>query len=672
MKPLILGSKKEYSFPPSKKTMIYLQNLHKQFGSKIILKNANFHLRPGERVGLVGENGTGKTTLFRIIMKTESSDSGKVIFRKGAQAATLEQELNAYNGSVLERVISGNISLRTIRQEMDKLEQKMGSEPTSETTTSHYGKLQHQFEQLNGYELEPRACAILSGLGFSDEKIKKPLNEFSGGWRMRVEMARLLLQNPDILLLDEPTNHFDLKSVEWLEGFLKNYDGSLLLISHDRRFLNSLVTRIVELEQGILTTYSGNYNDFERLKKEREAQLVSESVNQQKRISEIERFIERFRAKNTKATQVQSRIKMLNKMERIETMTDTKTVGFRFPQPVRTGRISMELEKVDKSYGDNIVYRNFSIRIERGWKVALVGENGAGKSTLMKLLAGVVSHDEGQIQSGHNVTRAYYAQHQSDALDPQKTVLESMDELSHNLLRTQMRTILGSFLFSGDDVNKKVSVLSGGERSRLSLARMLASPSSLLLLDEPTNHLDMRSCEVLSAALADYEGTLCIISHDRYFLDGFINRVWEVNRGSVREYIGNYSEYESTKAQELEVESSNLTVSPRKPSVSSYQQNHERKRLEAENRNKKHQALKPLRSNLKKIETRLERALTEKTTIEKKLANSAIYESKNKAQLLETLNRQTELANEEKVLTEEWNKLSSQIDAYEDSGAPKN
>ena len=652
--------------------MIYLQNLHKQFGSKIILKNANFHLRPGERVGLVGENGTGKTTLFRIIMKTESPDSGKVIFRKGAQAATLEQELNAYNGSVLERVISGNISLRTIRQEMDKLEQKMGSEPTSETTTSNYGKLQYQFEQLNGYELEPRACAILSGLGFSDKKIKKPLNEFSGGWRMRVEMARLLLQNPDILLLDEPTNHFDLKSVEWLEGFLKNYDGSLLLISHDRRFLNSLVTRIVELEQGILTTYSGNYNDFERLKKEREAQLISESVNQQKRISEIERFIERFRAKNTKATQVQSRIKMLNKMERIETMTDTKTVGFRFPQPVRTGRISMELEKIDKSYGDNIVYQNFSIKIERGWKVALVGENGAGKSTLMKLLAGVISHDGGQIQSGHNVTRAYYAQHQSDALDPQKTVLESMDELSHNLLRTQMRTILGSFLFSGDDVNKKVSVLSGGERSRLSLARMLASPSSLLLLDEPTNHLDMRSCEVLSAALADYEGTLCIISHDRYFLDGFINRVWEVKQGSVSEYIGNYSKYENSKAQELEIEPSNSTVSIRKPLASYFQKNHERKRLEAENRNKKHQSLKPLRSNLKKIETRLERALTEKTTIEKKLANSAIYESKNKAQLLETLNRQTELANEEKVLTEEWNKFSSQINAYEDSGAPKN
>ena len=652
--------------------MIYLQNLHKQFGSKIILKNINFHLRPGERVGLVGENGTGKTTLFRIMMNTESSDSGKIVFRKGAQAATLEQELNPYSGSVLERVISGNHSLQVIRRKMDDLEKKMCSKPTSEAATSHYGKLQHQFEQLNGYELEPRACAILSGLGFSNDKLKKPLNEFSGGWRMRVEMARLLLQNPDILLLDEPTNHFDLKSVEWLEGFLKKYDGSLLLISHDRRFLNNLVTRIVELDRGVLTSYSGDYNDFERLKKEREAQLVSESMNQQKRISEIERFIERFRAKNTKATQVQSRIKMLNKMERIETMTDTKTVGFRFPQPVRTGRISMELEKIEKSYGNNIVYQNFSIRIERGWKVALVGENGAGKSTLIKLLAGIVPHDSGQIQLGHNVTRSYYAQHQANTLDPKKTVLESIDELSHNLLRTQIRTILGSFLFSGDDVNKKISVLSGGERSRLSLARMLASPSSLLLLDEPTNHLDMRSCEVLSAALADYEGTLCVISHDRFFLDGFVNRVWEIKQGSVSEYIGNYSDYENSKSQEREIELSNQAISTRKPSISPPQQSHGRKRIEAENRNIKHQTLKPLRSNLKKIETRLETVLTLKTIIENKLANASIYEPKNKDQLLETLNQQIELTNEEKSLTEEWDKLSSQIESYNKSSILKN
>jgi len=652
--------------------VIYLQNLNKQFGPKKILKDVSFHLRPRERVGLIGENGTGKTTLFRIIMKTESVDAGKIVFRKGAQAATLEQELNAYNGSVLERVISGDYSLQVIRKKMDDLEKKMSSEPTSEALTSNYGKLQYQFEQLNGYDREPKACAILSGLGFTEEKIKKPLNEFSGGWRMRVEMARLLLQNPDILLLDEPTNHFDLKSVEWLEGFLKNYDGSLLLISHDRRFLNNLVTKVIELDRGTLTAYPGNYNDFERLKKEREAQLLSESINQQKRISEIERFIERFRAKNTKATQVQSRIKMLNKLERVETMTNSKTVGFRFPQPVRSGRISMELKNVYKSYGTNIVYQNFSIKLERGWKVAFVGENGAGKSTLLKLMAGIISHDSGKIQSGHNVTRSYYAQHQADTLDPQKTVLESMDELSHNLLRTQIRTILGSFLFSGDDVNKKVRILSGGERSRLSLARMLALPSSLLFLDEPTNHLDMRSCEVLSAALADYEGTLCIISHDRYFLDGFVNRVWEVKQGSLGEYVGNYSDYENKKSHEGEMELSSSTVSSKKSSVSSYQLKNNRKRTEAENRNIKHQKLKPLKSNLKKIETQLEEVLTEKKTTESKLASSDIYESKNKALLLEILNQQLELTNEENALTNEWDKLSSEIEKYNESNIKKN
>ncbi|MBT6601391.1 MAG: ABC-F family ATP-binding cassette domain-containing protein [Nitrospina sp.] len=652
--------------------MIYLQNLNKQFGPKKILKDVSFHLRPRERVGLIGENGTGKTTLFRIIMKTESVDAGKIVFRKGAQAATLEQELNAYNGSVLERVISGDYSLQVIRKKMDDLEKKMSSEPTSEALTSNYGKLQYQFEQLNGYDREPKACAILSGLGFTEEKIKKPLNEFSGGWRMRVEMARLLLQNPDILLLDEPTNHFDLKSVEWLEGFLKNYDGSLLLISHDRRFLNNLVTKVIELDRGTLTAYPGNYNDFERLKKEREAQLLSESINQQKRISEIERFIERFRAKNTKATQVQSRIKMLNKLERVETMTNSKTVGFRFPQPVRSGRISMELKNVYKSYGTNIVYQNFSIKLERGWKVAFVGENGAGKSTLLKLMAGIISHDSGKIQSGHNVTRSYYAQHQADTLDPQKTVLESMDELSHNLLRTQIRTILGSFLFSGDDVNKKVRILSGGERSRLSLARMLALPSSLLFLDEPTNHLDMRSCEVLSGALADYEGTLCIISHDRYFLDGFVNRVWEVKQGSLGEYVGNYSDYENKKSHEGEMELSSSTVSSKKSSVSSYQLKNNRKRTEAENRNIKHQKLKPLKSNLKKIETQLEEVLTEKKTTESKLASSDIYESKNKALLLEILNQQLELTNEENALTNEWDKLSSEIEKYNESNIKKN
>jgi len=652
--------------------MIYLQNLNKQFGPKIVLKDANFHLLPNERVGLVGENGMGKTTLFRIIMRTESADSGHVILRNEAQAATLEQELDNFEGSVLERVLSGDSHFYVICNEMKELESKMSSNLHSEEVASHYGKLQYEFEQLNGYEREPKALAILSGLGFSDDKIQKPLNEFSGGWRMRVEIARLLFRNPDVLLLDEPTNHFDLKSVEWLEGFLKNYDGSILLISHDRRFLNSLVTRVIELDRGSLTCYPGNYDDYERLKQERKTQLISEATNQQRRINEIERFVERFRAKNTKAAQVQSRIKMLEKMERVETMTHTKTVSFRFPQPARTGRISMELNNVDKSYGDIVVYQNFSIALERGYKVALVGENGAGKSTLMKLLAGIIDHDGGKIHLGHNVTRAYYAQHQSDSLDPKKTVLESMDELAQNLSRTSIRAILGSFLFSGDDVEKKVSVISGGERSRLSLARMLSSPASLLLLDEPTNHLDMRSCAVLAAALADYEGTLCTISHDRYFLDKFINRVWEINNGKVREYIGNYSAYEYAKNKASETEFLYSTTLNQETSSSLHQQNLDRKRCEAENRNKKHQLLKPLKFHMQKIENRLEKVLAEKAKIENKLADPTIYDSAKKKQLLEALGQQTELSNEENILTKEWDKLSIQIEHAKTESAFKN
>ncbi|KMP11806.1 ABC transporter ATPase [Candidatus Nitromaritima sp. SCGC AAA799-C22] len=643
--------------------MIYLQNLNKQFGPKILLKDASFHLRPNERVGLVGENGMGKTTLLRIIMQKESADSGHVTLRKGAEVAMLEQELGG-GGSVLGRVVSGDPHFNTVREEMTLLEDGLhASRTTSESKTQRYGFLLHEFERMGGYEREPKARAILSGLGFRKDQVERPLTGFSGGWRMRAEMARLLLRNPDVLLLDEPTNHFDLKSVVWLEAFLKNYDGSLLLISHDRRFLNNLVTRIAELDRGTLASYTGNYDDYERLKREREAQLESEAANQKRRIAEIERFVERFRAKNTKATQVQSRIKMLEKMERVETMTGTKTVSFRFPQPARTGRIAIELANVHKRYGENIVYQDFSIHLERGWRVAFVGENGAGKSTLLKLMAGTIGHEGGTIQLGHKVTRAYYAQHQSDALDPAQTVLESMNHSARNLTRTAVRTLLGAFLFSGDDVDKKVSVLSGGERSRLSLARMLAEPASLLLLDEPTNHLDMRSCEVLAAALADYEGTLCVISHDRYFLDGFINRVWEINNGTVREYLGNYTDYEYAMAKEAVLPD---PAGPAEmPPSSPMRQDRDRKRREAEDRNERYRILKPLKSSLEKVECKLEEVLAEKTKVEQVLADASIYEPSSKSQLMKTLDRQTALSAEEKNLMKEWDRLTARIEQAE-------
>ncbi|MDH5761407.1 MAG: ABC-F family ATP-binding cassette domain-containing protein [Nitrospinota bacterium] len=643
--------------------MIYLQNLQKQFGPKILFDDISFHLRPKERVGLIGENGMGKTTLFRAIVNSEGLDSGKVVLRKGARAAMLEQELASSGGSVLDRVIHGDSYFSEVSREMERLENDSAFHKRSpEEWSKRYGHLQHEFERLGGYEREARAKTILLGLSFKPDQLDQPLEKFSGGWRMRAELARLLLQNPDVLLLDEPTNHLDLQSVIWLESFLKSYDGSILLISHDRRFLNALVGRIIELDRGKLNVYTGNYDTFERLKEERIAQLEAEAANQSRRVEQVEKFIERFRAKNTKATQVKSKMKMLEKMDKVETFQQSKTIRFRFPQPKRTGRLVAEVKNVCKSYGDVVVYRDFSILLERGFKVALVGENGAGKSTLLKLLAGVVEYEKGDIILGTNVTRAYFAQHQIEALDIKHTVLESLDEVAGHLLRTQKQSILGAFLFSGNDVQKKVSVLSGGERSRLSLARMLASPASFILLDEPTNHLDMRSCEMLAAALADYEGTLVTISHDRYFLDGIIDRVWEVNAGAVKEYVGSYSDYEWAKSREAETTAAALveSVEPQKPSAS--KKDKQRKRQEAEARNLRYRQIKPLQEKLKKVEQELETIMQEKQKIENVLADSGLYQDDRKQELMDTLEQQKTLAWKEDKLTKEWDLLSEKIE----------
>ncbi len=642
--------------------MIYLNEVSKQFGPKILFNKISFHLRPKERVGLIGANGTGKTTLLRIICNDEPYDSGSITIRKNAKVARLAQELETNDRSILHRVVWGDGVFADIRKNLDRLEQDSKlHEEEPEEWSRQYGNWQHKLEQLNGYDREIRAKSILSGLGFHDHHMEEPLSKFSGGWRMRVELAKLLLEDPDVLLLDEPTNHLDLKSVVWLEGFLKNFQGSLLLISHDRSFLNGLVHRIAELDRGTLNEYKGDYESYEILKKEREALLEAAASNQQRRIAEVERFIERFRAKNTKATQVQSRIKMLNKMERIETTSQAKTVGFRFPQPARCGRVVLELKNINKSYGDLKVYQNFSAQLERGFKVALVGENGAGKSTLLKLMAEVLPIDSGELVPGHNVTRAYYAQHHSESLDPDRSVLDTMEGVAGHLTLTQKRNILGSFLFSGDDVEKKVGVLSGGERSRLSLAKMLVSPSSLLLLDEPTNHLDIKSCEVLAAALADYEGTLVTISHDRFFLDGIINRVWEIDSGNLKEYVGNYSDYEWAKAREAEALEATANTSEKKKE-SSEKSDKDRKREEAELRNRKYKKLKPLQTELVSLENKLEQVMEEKQKVELILADQEIYQADNKQKLQETLEQQRSLSREEQTLMEQWEVVHTAIE----------
>ncbi len=642
--------------------MILLENLKKQYGKKVLLDDASFHLRPKERVGLVGENGVGKTTLFKVITGQEPADAGAVHIRKGARISFLAQEVAGGAESLLERVLKGDQRLEAVRRQITAMEGQ-GDDGGREQWGMKLAALHEEYEALGGYRREGKAKEILSGLGFKTGDFTKSMTELSGGWRMRVELARLLLQEPDVLLLDEPTNHLDLGSVVWLEAFLKAHEGSLLLISHDRRFLNSLVGRIVELEHGRLTAYTGDYDAYEIQKRENEERLQAQAAGQQRRIAEIERFVERFRAKNTKATQVQSRIKMLNKMERVQTAQSTKTIHFRLPQPSRTGRIVLTLSDVHKSYGPVEVYRDFSAQLERGWKIALVGENGAGKSTLLKLMAGVLDFDKGEIKTGVNVTRAYYAQHHAEILDPAHTVMQSLEEVAGDMLRTQKHNILGAFLFTGDDVEKKVGVLSGGERSRLALARMMAAPASLLLLDEPTNHLDMRSTEFLAAALADYEGSLCTISHDRFFLDGIVNRVWEIRDGCVRDYPGNYSDYEYAKAREEKDNPQPDAPAERRDTQA--QKEKERKRKEAEARNQRHRRLKPLKSRLGEVESRLEAVLKEKTRLETKLADPEIHGESEKTRLMQTLKDQQAQAQEERALIQEWESLTEQIEAVE-------
>ena len=639
--------------------MIFVEKLNKQFGSKIIFRDVNFHLRPKEKVGLVGENGTGKTTLFKVIIGREPLDSGQVTLRKGLRYGLLEQDQEGGGESALERVVLGDPHFLQVKTELEKLE-------ADEKFEDRYGELQHEFERLGGYDRDARSKIILQGLGFKPGQWDKPLDQLSGGWRMRVELSRILLQRPDVLLLDEPSNHLDLQSVVWLESFLKSYEGSVLLISHDRKFLNTLATRIFELDRSTLTIYSGNYDDYERLKEDKQTQIESQAANQNRRIAEVERFIERFRAKNTKATQVQSRIKMLDKIERVQTSESSKAIHFRFPQPVRTGKNVLEMENVTKSYGALKVYDNFSVTLERGCKVALAGKNGAGKSTLLKMLAGVLLPDSGEVKEGVKVSRSYFAQHQGETLNFKHTVLESLQESAPGLLRTQQRNILGAFLFSGDDVEKKVSVLSGGEKSRLALARMLCgnaasvtnTPPSCILLDEPTNHLDMRSREHLAAVLSNYEGSLVIISHDRFFLDGFVNCVWEVADGHAREYNGNYSEYERAKLKEEPIEQE-AKASERSVGTSIEK---ERKRQEAEERNLRYKQLKPLEKRLVEVESRLEILMAENELLQSELADSNIYEADQKDCLMKTMEQQRNVKDEERGLMEEWDDLTLSIE----------
>jgi ATP-binding cassette subfamily F protein 3 len=528
--------------------MIQLSQAGKRYGHKLLFEDADWLITPEARVGLVGANGTGKTTVMKILAGLESLDYGSISRAKGISAGYLPQDGLALSGrSVFAECMSVFAELRQMEKELESLTHSMAElDHTSaeyNDVAERYHKLEHEFRTRDGYALEAEVGKVLTGLGFRRDDWNRQTEEFSGGWQMRIALAKLLLQKPNLLLLDEPTNHLDLEARNWLEEYLETYPYAYVLISHDRYFLDVTVKRIVEIWNKRLHLYAGNYDHFLTAKSARREQLEAAYKTQRDRIEQLEVFINRFRYQATKAKQVQSRIKELEKMERIEIPEEEKAVHFSFPQPKPSGRIVAELKNVAKSYGDHEVFAGVNCLIERGDRVALVGVNGAGKSTLIKLLVKEEALTEGEFKLGHEVHADYFAQDQYKELDPEARILDDLGALSPSSTQTELRNLLGCFLFSGDDVFKRIGVLSGGERNRYALLKMLLHPANFLLLDEPTNHLDLRAKDVLLEALMKYTGTVVFVSHDRYFIDKLATRVFEIGDGKVEIYPGNYEDY---------------------------------------------------------------------------------------------------------------------------------
>ena len=532
--------------------MISFARIGKQYGKQILFVDASFQLNPGEKVGLVGPNGAGKTTLFRMIVGEEAPDEGDVAVPKKLSIGYFRQDVGEMSGrSVLEETIRGAGRVGDLHHELDELQKAM-SDPDQaddmDRILARFGEVQEEYDHLDGYALEAQAREVLHGLGFDDDRIEGDVGALSGGWKMRVAMARVLLARPDVLLMDEPTNHLDIESIIWLEAFLKSLPGALLMTSHDREFMNRIVTKIAEIDSGEITVYSGNYDFYERERAIREANREAAYARQQAMLAKEQRFIERFAAHAAKAAQVQSRVKALDKIEKIELPKKRAVVKFDFRQPARSGDQVAVLEGVTKAYGKRVVHDGVTFNIRRGERWAVMGKNGAGKSTLLKMIAGMVPPDAGAITLGASLQMGYFAQQSLDVLDPDLTIEEQLQKDFPDESIGMLRSLAGAFQFSGDDVDKKIRALSGGEKTRLVIARMMLRPPNFLVLDEPTNHLDLATKEMLLGALSNFEGTMIFVSHDRAFLRTLSNRVLELGGESGTEaqphlYPGSYIEY---------------------------------------------------------------------------------------------------------------------------------
>ncbi len=632
------------------------QNLTFEFGARTIVSDATWHIQPGERIGLIGYNGTGKSTLLKVLTGEYSPSAGSVERSRGTTIGYLHQDLLSFDthDSILGVALSAFQEIHDLEAEIEALGKELERTGDEKTLIAYTDKL-HELETKGGYNIQHRTEEVLQGLGFSPADLHRPYAEFSGGWRMRVLLAKMILQKPDLLLLDEPTNHLDLPSIEWLEKYLSNYEGAVVIVSHDKYFLNRMVTKIVELYQQSLHIYTGNYDFYEKEKAVRIDLQKKAFENQQDYIRQQERIAERFRAKASKAAMAQSILKRLDKLERIEDANlERPNIRINFRVDKVPGKVLVELNDLRKSYGELSILKNAKAEIVRGDKIALIGANGKGKTTLLRIIAGIESYD-GERRWGHNVEDSFYAQHQLEALNLQHTILEEMQGCGSQMTDLELRALLGCFLFSGDDTDKRIRVLSGGEKARVALAKVIVSKANFLLLDEPTNHLDMHSCDLLIEALNQYEGTMILVSHDRYFVSKTANKIWEIVDGEIKEFKGGYEEWAEWKQRMAKPASASSNKSKQKsapaPAPAKNTTTPQAPPANAPIDKEKKKEWQRVQKEFQQAESRLAELTTQKTKLEAELANPECYSDKLKFQTAEKayqeVSRAWELANGE-------------------------
>ncbi|MFC4872712.1 ABC-F family ATP-binding cassette domain-containing protein [Negadavirga shengliensis] len=637
--------------------MLSINNLSYYIGGRPLYENASLHIKPKDKMGLVGLNGTGKSTLLKIINGDIQPSSGEIQKAKDCTIGFLNQDLLSYQSedSILDVALEAFKETLSLQVEIEKVLQQMETDH-SEAVIQKLADLQERFEANEGYTIKAKAEEVLEGIGFQTADLSRPLRTFSGGWRMRVMLAKLLLEKPSLLMLDEPTNHLDLPSIQWVENYLKTYDGAVVVVSHDQTFLNNCTETTVEVSQHTLTSYPGNYDYYKKEKTAREEIQQNAYENQQQMIKQTERFIERFRAKASKSNQVQSRIKALERMDRVsEVVRDDVSVNFKFKFSQKSGRDVVILDGVSKSFGDLRILQNTHARIERGDKIALIGANGKGKSTLLRIINGS-EPIEGKREEGYNVIKSFFAQHQLEALDVNNEILQELAQEGTSKTETELRGVLGCFLFTNDDVFKKIKVLSGGEKSRVALAKTLISEANFLLLDEPTNHLDMQSVNILIQALQQYEGTFVTVSHDRHFIKGVANKIWYIEDHQIKEYPGSYDEYVYWRSQQVPKRTSasadkkELKTTP--PVKNSGAGNSQAKKI-----------LKEKEKEMAALEEEITRLEQEKKRVEDQLADPKIYE--NEKELTRFNQLYAALKDQESRLNGQWEQLGEQIESLQ-------